>query len=216
MDYESLEKEELYDGHPTLLYDPNIYNKHLNRIHGNIKTTSNKKGILNAQYSYIKYKEDLIYVRPMVYQLKNIVENEGHLKEKTQIKNITREDKEYIDYYNSLPSAPKIYTYLGDGTKVNMWHPFGGIYLNTKYGIGYINSHGYIHIQASKNYRGKLLHRLIYEDRRGKIPEGYYIHHKDGNKLNNSIVNLEALNPYEHKQRHKKKEMNKKNGKKNS
>ena len=83
-----------------------------------------------------------------------------------------------------------------------MWHPLGDIYINTKYGVGYLND-GYIQIQASKNYRGKLLHRLIYEEYNGKIPHGYQIHHKDCNKLNNSIDNLEALTPYQHKQKHR-------------
>lgn len=199
------EKEELYEGHPTLLYDPDIYKKEIHRRYGNFKKVGRQKhNNWESPYRYyhIKYKEDLLSVRPMSYQLKKIIDNYGHLKETTEIKNISREDKEYVDYYNSLPSAPQIYTYLGDGSKVNMWHPFGDIYINTKYGVGYLND-GYIQIQASKNYRGKLLHRLIYEEYNGKIPHGYQIHHKDCNKLNNSIDNLEALTPYQHKQKHK-------------
>lgn len=203
------EKEELYEGHPTLLYDPEIYNKQIHRRYGNFKKVGRQKHDnweSPYRYSHIKYKEDLLYVHPMSY-LKKIVENEGHLKEKSEIKNISREEKEYIDYYNSLPSAPKIYTYLGDGSKVNMWHPLGDIYINTKYGVGYINDSGYIQIQTARvdedYYRGKLLHCLIYEEHHGKIPHGYQIHHKDCNKLNNSIDNLEALTPYQHKQKHK-------------
>lgn len=37
------------------------------------------------------------------------------------------------------------------------------------------------------------LHRRIYEDNFGPIPEGYHIHHKDNNPENNSPDNLEAL-----------------------
>lgn len=37
------------------------------------------------------------------------------------------------------------------------------------------------------------LHRKIYEDNFGRIPNGYHVHHKDGNPLNNSPDNLEAL-----------------------
>lgn len=42
------------------------------------------------------------------------------------------------------------------------------------------------------------LHRRIYEDNYGPIPDGYHIHHKDGNTENNSPENLEALSPEEH------------------
>lgn len=79
----------------------------------------------------------------------------------------------------------------------------GAIYLNTIWGIATINNNGYLEInQSLKGNTGKKLHRLIYEHVKGKIPQGYEIHHKDGDKLNNSIENLEALTPYEHRQRH--------------
>lgn len=39
----------------------------------------------------------------------------------------------------------------------------------------------------------KRLHRLIWEKFNGKIPKGFDIHHKDGNKLNNSLSNLECI-----------------------
>jgi len=41
-------------------------------------------------------------------------------------------------------------------------------------------------------------YRKIYEEHHGKIPEGYHIHHKDGNRKNNSIENLICLSPEEH------------------
>lgn len=202
------ENEELYEGHRTLLYDPEIYNKQIHRQYGNFKKVGRQKHDKwksPYRYSHIKYKEDLLYVRPMSYKLKKIIDNYGHLKETTEIINISREDKEYIDYYNSLPSAPKIYTYLGDGSKVNMWHPLGDIYINTEFGVGYLDSHGYVIITGTlhKERYLKTYHRLVYEKYYGKIPHGYQIHHKDGNKLNNSIDNLEALTPYQHKQKHK-------------
>lgn len=42
------------------------------------------------------------------------------------------------------------------------------------------------------------LHRRIYEDNYGPIPDGYHVHHKDGDTENNSPENLEALSPEEH------------------
>lgn len=42
------------------------------------------------------------------------------------------------------------------------------------------------------------LHRVVYEDNFGPIPPGYHVHHRDGNPLNNSPDNLEALPAREH------------------
>lgn len=51
---------------------------------------------------------------------------------------------------------------------------------------------------------GVLIHRAIYEAYYGEIPKGYIIHHKDGNKLNNNIENLECLTRAEHASLHHK------------
>lgn len=45
-------------------------------------------------------------------------------------------------------------------------------------------------------------HIYLIEQKYGKIPEGYEIHHKDGDKLNNNIDNLELLPKKLHKQLH--------------
>ncbi len=42
------------------------------------------------------------------------------------------------------------------------------------------------------------LHRYKWEKEIGDIPAGYDIHHRDGNKLNNEISNLECLPKSEH------------------
>ncbi|ANU28444.1 HNH endonuclease signature motif containing protein [Planococcus versutus] len=44
----------------------------------------------------------------------------------------------------------------------------------------------------------KRLHRSIWEHHNGEIPEGYHIHHIDGNKNNNDISNLECMPAKEH------------------
>lgn len=46
-----------------------------------------------------------------------------------------------------------------------------------------------------KRYR---LHRYVWEYYNGKIPKGYHIHHKDHNKDNNELDNLELLTKQEH------------------
>lgn len=44
----------------------------------------------------------------------------------------------------------------------------------------------------------RTLHREIYSDLVGKIPDGYHIHHIDGDTENNSPSNLQALPSREH------------------
>ena len=57
-----------------------------------------------------------------------------------------------------------------------------------KYGINYL------HIEVWKSYNGE-------------IPDGYHVHHKDGNTLNNSIDNLELLPTKEHLSLHQNKRL---------
>lgn len=50
----------------------------------------------------------------------------------------------------------------------------------------------------------KVVHREIWKSVHGPIPPGHHIHHKDGNKLNNSIENLECISQSEHMSLHAK------------
>lgn len=72
--------------------------------------------------------------------------------------------------------------------------------IKTKFGTAKINSEGYYHITSVKEgHRYKKLHRLIYEDfHKCTLISDTVIHHKDGNKLNNSIDNLKAMTLKEH------------------
>ena len=47
------------------------------------------------------------------------------------------------------------------------------------------------------------LHRYKYEQKYGMILPGFQLHHKDGNKFNNKLSNLEILTPQEHANIHK-------------
>ena len=53
------------------------------------------------------------------------------------------------------------------------------------------------------NGQNQHVHRLEWEKHNGKIPEGFIVHHKDENKLNWSIENLELLSRSEHIKKHK-------------
>jgi hypothetical protein len=57
---------------------------------------------------------------------------------------------------------------------------------------------GYLQIGCyhKGQYHWELVHRLVYEGINGEpIPEGYQINHKDGNRKNNKLSNLEIVTP---------------------
>lgn len=74
----------------------------------------------------------------------------------------------------------------------------------------YISKQGYYSRDERKNGKRKmiLLHRVIWEEANGSIPVGYHIHHKDENRLNNSLDNLELLPSSQHSSHHRKEEFN--------
>lgn len=65
-------------------------------------------------------------------------------------------------------------------------------------------NNGYWYRTLSKNEadeRGQKrvsLHREVWRFYNGEIPEGFHIHHKDGDKDNNEIDNLEMLSSFKH------------------
>ena len=68
------------------------------------------------------------------------------------------------------------------------------------YGITYTKAQdGYYH------NKGKVLHRVVWEEYHGEIPAGFVIHHVDGGKDNNHITNLRCLSRREHLKVHRKK-----------
>ena len=48
---------------------------------------------------------------------------------------------------------------------------------------------------ADKKYRDCTVHRLVWKTFVGQIPEGLQVNHKDENKSNNSLKNLEIVTP---------------------
>ena len=61
--------------------------------------------------------------------------------------------------------------------------------------VGYITSNGYKATAVKSNGKvyGMLVHRLVYLVHVGPIAAGMVINHKDGNKLNNNLKNLEVV-----------------------
>ncbi len=75
--------------------------------------------------------------------------------------------------------------------------------IQTKFGRASLSSYGYYVIHTHNENRGKMLHRLIWESFYGeKIPEGYVIHHKNGDKTDNCILNLQLLRREAHNSLH--------------
>lgn len=68
------------------------------------------------------------------------------------------------------------------------------------YRITFSGSHGYPTIHV--NGKNVLLHRYVWMKHNGEIPEGYQVHHKDQNRLNYDITNLELIKTGEHQRIH--------------
>ena len=71
-----------------------------------------------------------------------------------------------------------------------------------------LNSDGYF--RKKTNGVLEMYHRTVWKEHYGDIPEGYEVHHKDHNKENNDITNLELLSPTQHQDEYA--EQNKANG----
>lgn len=81
-----------------------------------------------------------------------------------------------------------------------------GSKLKTKFGTATVNQDGYYEIVSMKEgNKDKLLHRLIYEDYHNTtLEKGMHVHHRNMNKLDNCVLNLEALTAAEHISLHRK------------
>lgn len=64
---------------------------------------------------------------------------------------------------------------------------------------GKITGKGYVewNLSISGKKKSYLAHRLVYQTFKGDIKDGYVINHKDGNKTNNNLDNLEEVLPSE-------------------
>ena len=66
--------------------------------------------------------------------------------------------------------------------------------------INFSSSTGYPTIWTG--VKNELLHRYIWEKYNGKIPKGYEVHHKDKNRINYDINNLELIETELHHRLH--------------
>lgn len=64
-----------------------------------------------------------------------------------------------------------------------------------------INFQGYVDIRV--NGRRQAMHRLIWEEAYGPIPEGHVIHHLNGDRADNRLENLELMTSAQHGKLHR-------------
>lgn len=69
---------------------------------------------------------------------------------------------------------------------------------------GYYSKHT---TRNAERRHAKQLHRAVWESYNGPVPDGFHIHHIDGDKDNNDISNLECISAKEHLSMHSKKLM---------
>jgi hypothetical protein len=73
-------------------------------------------------------------------------------------------------------------------------------------GVGYTTEKGYHRLSVwdseTKSVRVVMAHVWAWEQQHGPIPEGYQIHHRNGDKQDNRLENLEIVDPTTHKRLH--------------
>jgi hypothetical protein len=95
------------------------------------------------------------------------------------------ESRYLIDIKGNVTSVPLTVNCRGGKTRV----------IKEKLLTPFIAENGYLAVDLTDGKKPKrhYLHRLIYEHFVSEITNGWVINHKDGNKLNNSIDNLECV-----------------------
>ena len=80
----------------------------------------------------------------------------------------------------------------------------GTVYnLKLKHYVGSVGKNGYMSVASPRGYKHRGVHQYIWMVANGcDIPNGYHIHHIDGNPLNNSIYNLELIDEKTHLSEH--------------
>ena len=66
----------------------------------------------------------------------------------------------------------------------------------------WLQTTGRYYQSGDKTKAERLLHRRVWAERNGDIPDGYAVHHKDGDWKNNDIANLEIMPSQEHMRMH--------------
>ena len=113
----------------------------------------------------------------------------------------TSRSNEVVTRYSAGESAPSIATSMGvSSTSIYKWLQAAKVSRRT-----FREAQLLCHPAQSDRYRHKgtqYEHRVVWEQANGPIPNAYHIHHKDGDRSNNDLSNLEILSDSEHRHLH--------------
>lgn len=70
-------------------------------------------------------------------------------------------------------------------------------------GVEYRLYGNYFHRRTKSDVAERYLHRAVWVHHHGPIPEGHHIHHRNHDRSNNQVGNLEAIKAGEHLEAHK-------------
>ena len=104
------------------------------------------------------------------------------------------------DFWKPVPGYEGLYDLRDDGLLYS--HPRN----TTKGGYTYGNicAKGYLDVVLYLNgkRKRKRMNRLVWETFVGPIPEGYDVHHKNHNRQDNRVENLELIEKHKHRKMH--------------
>ena len=123
----------------------------------------------------------------------NKKENENENKKENENENMS-ENEVWKEIWKDIPGYEGRYQVSNTGKVKSMNYRHTGVprimTLRDNRGYKCVNIYN-----AYKKRRGYLVHRLVWEVFVGPIPEGMQVNHKDENKSNNSLKNLEIMTP---------------------
>jgi hypothetical protein len=65
-----------------------------------------------------------------------------------------------------------------------------------QFGRKFVDANGYVRVRGETAFVYE--HRLVWEQAHGTIPAGFHVHHKNGDKADNRLENLELREPRSH------------------
>ena len=68
---------------------------------------------------------------------------------------------------------------------------------------GLAHSEPFLWMGKYMQLNGQMVHRVVWESHNGRIPDGYLVHHTNGDRLDNRIENLGMMTLAEHCRLHK-------------